>query len=211
MEVMMIMLAKLFGGIIAIYCLSRFINFIIKKVNKTESQKQKTIAIVVATIFGIIIWSLLSITNEPNYLLEGIIIYSLGGLTTFLFWAKIKILNNSGQPIAVNSMVEKDSNKREQVVIKDTYLIGLKIVFTIILLLLPIGIWWGSACLSYFIDTNIPKQFLTTSEIEYGQEPRAWLISFIIIIIPFCLALYFPIIKFTVRSIKKSIKELKNE
>lgn len=91
------------------------------------------------------------------------------------------------------------------------YLIGLKIILTITLFLLPIGILYGLVVLSYFIDINIPKQVLTTYEVEYGQGPRLWVFIFWVILIPFCLALYFPISKFVIRNLKKSFKELRNE
>lgn len=93
---------------------------------------------------------------------------------------------------------------------KKTYLIGLKIAFTTMLLLLPIGIWWGLVCVSYYIDSQIPGG-VRLNEIMPYQEPRLWVFVFWFISVPFCLALYFPIIKFIIKRVNKLIAELKSE
>lgn len=94
-----------------------------------------------------------------------------------------------------------------------TYLIGLKTVLVSILLLLPIGIWWGLFCLFWFIDFKLASLMVhSKTGIDFilePTEPRAWVFILGAIIIPMCLALYFPIIKFAIKSIKKSIGDLR--
>lgn len=82
-------LGMIMGAILAVYCLSRFINFCIKKKTKLDNEKQRLIATISGTFIAIIIFTLVSIMINKNiYSIIGTnFFYIIGGLIAVFYFA----------------------------------------------------------------------------------------------------------------------------